>query len=252
MKVHLSAGCLFLGILCFSYFAGIVAYAGIRTSICWAWALGGALFLFLWRALLYQDAHPESALRYVTGGIGILIAAGLLVLLVIGSRVVSAMNGTPKPHLAYVIVLGAQVNGTQPSRALRRRLDEAVAYAEQNPDTLFVLSGGKGPDEGISEAECMYRYMTARGVSPERLLLEDQSASTRENLELSDRLYDLKPRSVGVLSNSFHLYRAVELAKRQGYEDVSGIPASSDIWMQPHNILREICCVLVEKVRGIL
>lgn len=250
MKNHLSTGCLVLGILCFLYFAGIVIYAGIRTSICWVWALGGALFLFLWRALIYQNAHPGSGLRFVTGGLGLLLAAGVAVCLIIGSRIVGAMTAKPRADLQYVVVLGAQVKGTRPSRALRKRLDEAVAYAGENPGTLFVLSGGQGPDEGISEAECMYNYMTEKGVPSERLLLEDQSTSTQENLEFSDELYSLKKYSVGVLSNNFHVYRAMELAKHQGYEDVSGIPAPSDLGMQPHNILREVCCVLLEKAKG--
>lgn len=250
MKTHLSTGCLVLGILCFLYFIGIVLYAGIRTSICWVWALAGALFLFLWRALIYENTHPDTWLRFVTGVLGVLIAVGVIITLIIGGRIVGAMKAKPRAGLEYVVVLGAQVKGTKPSRALRKRLDEAVSYAGENPGTSFVLSGGKGPDEGISEAECMYRYMTEQGISPERLLMEDQSTSTQENLVFSDRLYDLKEHSVGILSNNFHVYRAMELAKHQGYTDVTGIPAPSDAGMQPHNIMREICCVLLEKMRG--
>lgn len=248
MRGYLQTGCLILSILCFFYYLGIVVYSGFHTSISWIWLLGGGLFLFLWRAIMYQRAHPDTALRFVTAALLGLLAAGIVVILVIGSRVIGGMVEKAEQRLDYVIVLGARVKGTSPSRALRRRLDRAVQYAEENPETVFVLSGGQGPDEGISEAECMYRYLTQSGVDEKRLLLEDKSTSTKENLQFSDEMYGLKEKSVGVLSNDFHIYRAVQFAKNQGYRDVFGIPASADPVMQPHNILREICCLLAAKL----
>ncbi len=250
MRNYLQTGCLILGILCFFYYIAIVVYAGFHTSISWIWILGGALFLFLWRGFIYQSLHPESKLRLVMIALGVLIFIGILVITVVGSRIIGAMTSSPREDLDYVIVLGAQVRGTVPSRALRRRLDRAVEYAEANQDTIFVLSGGQGPDEGISEAECMYRYMTKKGVDPSRLLLEDRSTSTRENLKFSAKLYGLKENSVGILSNNFHVYRAMLLANQEGYQEAEGIPASADLGMQPHNILREVCCVLLETLRG--
>lgn len=250
MKNILQTGCLILGVLCFLYYVGIVIYAGINTSFAWIWLFGAALFLFLRYALIYQSTHPGTWLRYVTVGAGVLIIAGTLIIVIAGSRIAGAMVRRPEADLEYVIVLGAQVRGTSPSRALRKRLDRAVEYAGDNPQTVFILSGGQGPDEGISEAECMYNYMTDKGIVKERLLLEDRSTSTLENLRFSDELYRLKEKSVGILSNNFHIYRAMALATRLGYTDISGIPAPSDIGMQPHNILREICSLLVESLRG--
>lgn len=250
MKTILQTGCLVLAILCIGYYGAIVLYAGWNTSFSWIWLLGSALLLFLWRALIYQAAHPKTWLRYVTGLLGALVILGALLIAVIGSRVVGAMMRRPEQGLEYVIVLGAQVRGTSPSRALRKRLDRAVEYAQENPETIFVLSGGQGPDEEISEAACMYNYMTDKGIDPERLLLEDRSTSTRENLRFSDELYQLKDHTVGVLSNNFHIYRAMAFARSEGYGQVCAIPAPADIGMQPHNMLREICGVIVELIRG--
>ena len=92
----------------------------------------------------------------------------------------------------------------------------------------------------------MYEYLTQKGVAADRLLLEDQSTSTEENLRFSDEKYHLKDKKVGVISNNFHIYRAVKFARAAGYESVSGIPASADLGMQPHNILREICALIVD------
>ena len=246
MRNYLQTGCLVLGILCFLYYVAIILYAGFHTSIAWIWLAGGAFFILLWQMFLYQARHPGSSVRFAIGAMGALMAAGIVVIAVFGSRIAGAMGAKPEPGLDYVVVLGAQMRGTVPSRALRRRLDQAVAYAQENPDTKFVLSGGQGPDERISEAQCMYEYLTQKGVAADRLLLEDQSTSTEENLRFSDEKYHLKDKKVGVISNNFHIYRAVKFARAAGYESVSGIPASADLGMQPHNILREICALIVD------
>ncbi len=252
MKHVLQTGCLIFGILCFLYYIGITVYAGIRTSLSWLWILIGLFFLLLWRLQLRAAANPESAaLRYAVKGMFALLLIALVVIVLVGSRIVAGMYTKQEAGLDYVIVLGAQVRGERPSRALRRRLDRAVEYAQENPDTILILSGGQGPDEGISEAECMRRYLTEHGLSEERLILEDKSTSTRENLQFSAKLLNPSEDRVGVLTNSFHVYRARMLAKAQGYAHVSGIPASSDLGMQPHNVLREICGVLAERVRSL-
>lgn len=245
MKHILQTGCLILGILCFLYYIGITLYAGIRTSLAWLWVLGGLFFLLLWRLQLRAAANPEATMiRYAVRGMFALLLVALVVIVLVGSRIVAGMYTQPEAGLDYVIILGAQVRGERPSRALRRRLDRAVQYAQENPDTILILSGGQGPDEGISEAECMRRYLTEKGLPGERLILEDKSTSTRENLRFSAEFLNPSGDRVGVLTNSFHVYRALMAAKAQGYAHASGIPASSDLGMQPHNVLREICGVL--------
>lgn len=239
-----------MGILCFLYYVVIVAYAGLNTSLSWLWVAGGVYFLLLWRLLLRLGRQPSPLLRYAAAALLLLLAAGLVVIALTGRKVVAGMYAQPEAGLDYVVVLGAQVRGTEPSRALRMRLDRAAEYAEENPETLLVLSGGQGPDEGISEAECMYRCLVQQGIPEERLLKEDQSTSTRENLLYAANYFDRAEDRIGILTNSFHVCRALALARQQGYEKVCGIPAPSDPWMQPHNILREICGLLAAKLTG--
>ena len=250
MKYVLQTGCLILGILCLFYFTGIMLYVGSTEWFQFVWLFAGVMFLILWRALVYQTVHPESLIRYVTGGILVLILAGVMLIGLIGSRVVGGMFARPQKELDYVIVLGAQVRGTKPSRALRKRLDRALEYAKENPDTIFILSGGQGSDEEISEALCMYQYMEEKGLEPNRMIMEDRSTSTLENLEFSAAFLDKENHQIGILSNNFHIFRALTLAERQGYEKICGIPAHSDIFMQPHYVFREICAVLVLMLKG--
>lgn len=252
MKQGLQTGCLILGILCLLYYGAIVLYAGITADFAWIWALGGGILLVLRYMLIYQGMHQGHWIRYVTGAAFVLIAAGLAVIIIIGSQIIAGMTAKPQENLDYVIVLGAQVRGTKPSRALRKRLDCACAYAEENPDTVLILSGGQGPDEEISEAECMYNYLTEKGVAPERLVLEDQSTSTQENLKFSAAYLDKEKDRIGLLSNNFHIYRALKLARKAGYRQICGIPAPSDAGMQPHYVLREICAVLAGMMTGSL
>lgn len=233
-----------MGVLCLFYFVVIVCHAGFSEWFMGIWAIAGGGFLILWRMLVCQKNHPDTWLRFVTGAAGIAILLAVFLILVEGSKVFSGMAATPAGDLDYVIVLGARVRENQPTRALRKRLDKAMEYAGENPDTILILSGGQGPDEGISEARCMYNYMEEKGMDTSRLRMEDQSTSTLENLRFSASFLDRKKDRIGIVSNNFHIFRAMLLAKEEGYEQIWGIPAQSDLCMQPHYVLREICALL--------
>ena len=110
-----------------------------------------------------------------------------------------------------MVILGCQVKPWGPSVLLQDRLDKALDYLADHPDLIVVVSGGQGPDEHISEAQCMYDYLTAHGVPAENILLEDRSHNTAENLRytvelLAEAGYD-GSAGVVVVSNGFHLTR---------------------------------------------
>lgn len=114
--------------------------------------------------------------------------------------------------VSAVIVLGAGVNGETPSLTLRTRIDAAVAYLEEHPDVPVVLSGGQGPGEAITEAECMRRALVRRGVDESRLYPEERSTSTQENLRYSRAILEelgVDPaQRVAIVTSDFHLCRA--------------------------------------------
>ena len=117
-----------------------------------------------------------------------------------------------------MIILGCQVKPWGPSVLLQNRLDKALDYLEDHPDLTIVVSGGQGPDEHISEAQCMYDYLTEHGVDGAQILLEDQSHNTVENLSytvdlLAEAGYDTTADMV-VVSNGFHLTRVRMLWSR--------------------------------------
>ena len=114
--------------------------------------------------------------------------------------------------VSAVIVLGAGVNGETPSLTLRTRIDAAAAYLEEHPDVPVVLSGGQGPGEAITEAECMRRALVRRGADESRLYPEERSTSTQENLRYSRAILEelgVDPaRRVAIVTSDFHLCRA--------------------------------------------
>ena len=116
-----------------------------------------------------------------------------------------------------VIVLGCQVRGETPSIMLENRLDTALETLNEYPDTVCVVSGGKGKGEDISEAEAMRRYLTENGIPESRIINEDKSKNTRENISFSKEILDERgiDRAI-IVTNDFHQYRADIYARRNG------------------------------------
>ena len=177
------------------------------------------------------------------------VLCGVLLFAAVEGRIIREMFRPEPAGLAYLIVLGAHVMGTVPSRTLTRRLEKAGAYLRENPKTKAVLSGGKGSGEDITEALAMYRWLTDFGIEGSRLILEDRSTSTLENLRFSRNLLRGHTRDVGLVTNNFHIWRSLLLARQLGYENPRGISAPSDPRYQVHYLVREFFALIKEKIK---
>lgn len=201
----------------------------------------GIFCLLLWRC------HRRGARRChrVLWGI---FSLCLAVLTILEIPVIRDAHTDPQPQADYVIVLGAGINGTTPSLSLTDRLKAALDYLERYPESIAILSGGQGPDEAVTEAWCMYDWLTARGVAPARLLLEDASASTEENLRFSFALIHSQGRDinrVAIVSSEYHLHRAKKLARTLGCEQPLGVAAQTSLPLLRLNyFIREAGCAL--------
>lgn len=157
--------------------------------------------------------------------------------------ILSAMLAIPKNELEYVIILGAQIRGKKITNALERRLKKGIRYLKENPKTHCIVSGGRGKGEEITEAEAMGEYLIRNGIERERILLEDKSKTTWQNLEFSQTLIKNK-EMIGIITNNFHIYRAVKIAEMQGYKKIYAIPASTNLIVFPNYMTREFFALI--------
>jgi len=168
----------------------------------------------------------------------------VMLFLTVEIKICRGMFSKPERGAQWIIILGAQVRGRKITDSLKRRLDAAIHYLEENERTMVVVSGGRGPGEDISEADAMEQYLIEQGVAENRIRKEDQSVSTRENLSFSRRFIDPKHETVGIVTNNFHSYRAKLLAEQEGYAHVFSVSASSNYVFQINYLVREFFAVL--------
>lgn len=156
--------------------------------------------------------------------LAIVLAIVLILMAVTAVPILIGAKSQPEAPCDYLIVLGAGVEGDTPSPILQDRIDAAYAYLTKHPDTVCIATGGKGDEENLSEAQCIFDHLTALGIEAERIWIEDQATSTVENFRYSIELLQSKtggiPESVGVLSNEFHLFRASLMAKKNGLSPI--------------------------------
>ena len=153
----------------------------------------------------------------------------------------------------FVVVLGAQVQGENPSLTLKKRLDLALSYLQSNPQAKVVVSGGQGADEAYTEAFVMANYLAARGIEESRILREEQASDTRENLLYSQALArqnGIDTRSVLIITSDFHLCRAKYLARKLG---MTPYGLASQTWpeiLRLNYLLREVFAFVKAALRA--
>ena len=162
----------------------------------------------------------------------VLLALLCLIIIAFSVTAVIIMHGaTADPgEFQYLLVLGTVVEGTEPSAMLADRIQAAYDYLTAHPDTICIVSGGKGDEVNLSEAACMYNELVELGIDPARLLMEDRATSTVENFQFSLALIEeetgVRPETLGVLSSEFHLFRARMFAREEGVTPIA-IPAKT-------------------------
>ena len=207
-------------------------------------ALGALVFLF-----------PRAPLwgKWTLGALVLIALPGFILLEI---PILRAARTDEQPQADYLIVLGAKVNGTEPSFAMADRLAAALDYLNTYPDAVAVVSGGQGADEGISEAQAMQTWLMAHGVAPERILLEDQSETTRENLSYSFQVIqswggDVKD-GVAIVTSEYHLYRAKLMAEALGARPIGVAARTSMFGMRVNYFIREAFAAAYMRVAGVL
>ncbi|GBG96995.1 YdcF family protein [Lactococcus termiticola] len=152
--------------------------------------------------------------------LGALIIWSGICLLLISSKTHSKSSS----DYGSILVLGSKIEGNNladsyPAAATKARLDAAVKLAKARPGSRVIVSGGKGFDEPVTEASAMAKYLKAKGIPASQIIEEDKASDTSENLKFSKPY--LKGKTV-LVTNDFHLYRSLYLAKKQGLDKLEG------------------------------
>ena len=227
-----------LAVLCALYCVGIGLFVGFGSYFFLIWGVIAA-FCAAWGWILTHKSVQERIPRWIRMTFCGLVAAGILLLLILEGMIFGQFGAKAEAGADYVIILGAQWKTTGPSYVLQKRLDKAIEYLNANPETKVIVSGGQGYNEPVSEAEGMKGYLADAGIDPERILAEDASTNTTQNLIYSGELLNKSEDSVVVVTNNFHMCRALAIAKKQGYLHVEGLSAGTYPLTVPNNLLRE-------------
>ena len=217
-------------------------------ALCFAICFAALRFPWLSRAV--RRFWKRLGGRFALCAVGALLSAGVLLTGVLGARMAAAAAKKPGGG-ETAIVLGCQVIGTRPSLMLSRRIAAARTFLEENPASACILSGAQGPDEGISEARCMYNELIAAGIDPARLYLEEQSSSTAENIAFSTQILSENGlrADVAIVSDGFHQFRAQKLVAKTA-SSVCAVNAKTPIILIPTYIAREMVSIVYHWVFG--
>ena len=215
--------------------------------------VGGLLFLFFFDYAVSGSQREVMIHDLITN----LFAAVYLYFecMLLGIMVADAIviRYEPEPDKDFIIILGCGIrrDGT-PSPLLRGRIDRALAFAEKQKaetgkEPVFVTSGGQGPDEVCSESAAMKRYLLERGIPEERILEEDRSTDTLENMKFSkEKIWAVNPGGkVAFSTTNYHVFRGGLKARRVKMRAV-GMGAKTKWYFWPNAAVREFVGLLTE------
>lgn len=243
-----------LAVLLLAYYICIRVYAGRFAAFSKPWLAGGIAVGSLGLADYFLGKNNTSWWKLLPWPVqvSVIVCACICLCIFLGAQyhIIKAMRQKVPGKLKYLIVLGAHVRGSVPSNALKKRLDCAAEYLRENPSTKVIVSGGQGTGEDITEALAMERYLLEKGIERGRILQESRSVNTRENIRFSSAYINSKEEALGIVTNNFHIFRGISIAKKQGFTNVWGLPAESDRILQVSYLTREGLAVIKDKCLG--
>ncbi len=246
--ILITIGLIFIILFLLPLFRGSSFNIGTTTGIC------VGVILLLYGFFFSSVNHFITCFWQKTIGKILELFVGVILLVIITLAIattvcmISAASG-PSFSNGTVIVLGCKVNKTTPSIMLGERLDATFKYLEKNPESHVIVSGGQGKDEDTSEALAMQKWLTNKGIDSTRIILEDTSTDTHENLmncvKIINNLNSTKYRkdNAVIITNEFHEYRSLNKAKELGFI-ASPYPAKTAWWLFPTFYVREMYAIL--------
>ena len=167
------------------------------------------------------------------------VIAVLSIIIILEGIIFWGSRNNFSPDAEYIIVLGAKLHGSKPSKSLLYRMNTALDYMKQYPNMKLIATGGKGSDELIPEAIAIRNYFLKNGISSDRIIVEDKSENTFENMKFSRKLIKENGKvKVNIVTNRYHIIRAKMLAKRNDFI-AFGVPSRTPKKVLIKSYLRE-------------
>lgn len=242
-----------LGIICTIY--GIFLYfTGFGGNLSFVWLIP-AFFCFFSCGILSKKIVLRKWMKYVMLYVFLPI---FCIFLITECIIFSGFFEKPSAEPEYIIVLGTTVYKSGPCYLLRQRLQKAADLSKEYEEAIIVVTGGQGKTEPFPEGTEMKRYLVeSLGIPEEKIYVEKESMNTFENLTLTGEIleeefenFSYEKSSVLVVTNNFHMYRAKQIAKKAGYQNISGAPAETLVYLFPHYMVREFFSIAKNLVLG--
>lgn len=252
-KKFIIALLLFVGVVCFFYTVALYfsGFGGILSAVWLAPCFLCILFAGMLAKKITLKAWMKKMMIYILLPI-------VVIFLIVEMIIVSGFFEKPKSEPEYIVVLGTTVYEHGPCYLLRQRLKEAAKWANEYEDAVIVVTGGQGKTEPFTEGSEMKRYLIEElGISADRIVVEEASMNTYENMIFSGEILDkefedfsYEDSSILVVTNNFHMFRALQIAKKAGFENVCGAPSGTYIYLFPHYMVREFFSIAKNLVLG--
>ena len=243
-----------LTVICLMYSA-MVYMVGSGTFSFTIWLAGSAFFaLCYFLAGKGRWGRIPKSLRY--GAIAVITAVAA-VFLVCFIAIFSHFSDKGEDDLDYIIVLGAQMRSSGPSVVYRYRLEKAGSYLDDNSGTICITTGAKGANETVSEGGGGRDYLIAKGVDADRIIAEEESLDTDDNIFNALAIIESREGAtdnlrIGIVTNGFHVFRGVHIARKLSDADIYGIAAYMEPQYIPNNVVRECFGILRDLKNGLL
>ena len=239
-----------IGIICIWYFIKITAFLGYLNVFNLIWIFIGILFIiiaFSKRNLLKLLNKKHKVVKIFCLIFVIIFSLSFIVVEVL---IITNAKTNHSEDADYLILLGAGLNKDKPSLTLLRRIETALSYSRNNSTVRIVASGGKSGNEKFSEAEIIAKVLQDNDINYNRIIIENRSRSTYENLKYSGELIESFNKKIVIVSSEFHLYRAECIARKLGYNNIGTLASKTPLILIPNYYVREYFVLIKEILTG--
>lgn len=217
----------------------IIRHEGLRSAnlLSMLFSILLCTYMVIWPKVGHLEKSTFSTALYVIISLSALYVLALMVIYAL-SAILNLIHLRKRRNADYIVVLGCSVFGDRVTPLLAARIDKGIELLNYNPDAVLIMSGGQGPGEDVPEGEAMATYAVNKGIDTQKIVVERESVSTRENLMFSRALMEKEKPCIVLVTTAYHVFRALILARHQGIKCV-GFGSRTKWYFTLNAIIRE-------------